>query len=267
MSDLPVLRDTIESIFQAKCRALVAIGAMQRLDKEISSIFEDIHGYSPCHPDYRFDNHMDKREEKYVDRTCWRYLVGLFFLERYMLCTDYERMKKEIENFETPVFTIENARAWIEGLKDLINDNVRMLVKQVYRTIIDGHYNTGAGCNAQKKKRNNAGVDQMFILRTGDYSSLFGYWSSRPTETDDLEKVCYLLDGKTVPDVTAKMTMKQTQNGHYECEYFTIDVRKNGNTQYKLAPAIRDKLNRYGPEGATIGENIKIKIFQDRWAS
>lgn len=263
-------RHTVESLFAAKLDIIGKLRCYAELDDEINVALKGISGYRPYDTNYRWDYHQAKPtdptpEEKYVDRICWRYLVRIFFLERYLLCTEYKKMLDEIEHFHTPEFTVENANAWLAGLKDLINDNVRTLVKQVYRDIIDGTYRTGSSYNAPRKKRNNNGVDKRFILSTNDYSSLFGYWSRTPTITDDLEKVCYLLDGKTVPEKTAKDTMRETKSAEYSCEYFSLKACANGNTHYVLSDETRDKLNRYGPEGAVLGENIKIKIVPNRW--
>jgi hypothetical protein len=261
------VRDSIESIYERKVGILRNLERLNEIDGELESAFSVMNNWRPYRIDFRFDNTAENPAEKYVDRACWAHLVSLFHLERYMLCTDYEKMEKEIEEFRTPEYTIENARAWIAGLKDLVNDNVRTLVKKVFVSITEGTYRVGSGYNGTKKKRNNNGVDKNFILSTGDWSSCFGYWSNCPTVTDDLEKVCYLLSGKTLPEKTAKMTMRDEKSEIFEGEFFTLKFCKNGNTHYTLADDIRGKLNLYGPSGAVIGENIKIKVFENRWTS
>ncbi|MGO8695971.1 MAG: DUF4942 domain-containing protein [Rectinemataceae bacterium] len=261
------LRDTIESIYERKVSILADIARLSELDNSLENSLEALGGYRPYRIDFRFDNTAENRAEKYVDRVCWYRLISLFHLERYMLCTDYQKMESEIQEFRTPAYTVENARAWIAGLKDLINDNIKTLIKRVFQEITDGTYRVGGGWNGTKKKRNNNGIDKNFILDTGDWSSCFGYWSDRPTVTDDLEKVCYLLSGKTLPEKTAKAVMRDEKKEIFGNEYFTLRFCKNGNTHYTLADPIRDKLNLYGPEGAVIGENIKIKVFENRWAS
>jgi hypothetical protein len=47
-----------------------------------------------------------------------------------------------------------------------------------------------------------------------------------------------------------------------ENDYFSVKFCKNGNTHYTMNEEIREKLNKWGPEGNIIGENIKIKIFE-----
>jgi hypothetical protein len=255
-----VPRLDIPAIYALKLKLLSDLKAMESLEKHIDEEFTTISTYSPARVDWDYGSHHASSNEKYVDRACWRYLVNLFNLDRYMLCTDYERLTKEIEEYETPVFTIENAEAWLAGLKSLIYDNVKTLVKQVFKTITEGTYHVG-GWNGPEKKRNNNGVDKRFILHTSDNYGVFSY-SSTPTVTDDLEKVCYILAGKTLPDRNAKDVMRGEKKSTFECEYFSLKVCENGNTHYVLSDEIRDKLNLYGPEGAIIGENVKIKILE-----
>ena len=95
MSDI-IKRLDIESIFQIKINALEKLKQLEIIDNEIRKELEQINGYRPYRIDYRYDTYDEDREKKYIDRICWYYLVGLFELEKYMLCTDYEKMMKEI---------------------------------------------------------------------------------------------------------------------------------------------------------------------------
>ena len=257
-----IVRLGIPDVFEVKVELLGQIARLKAVDGDIRKTFERINGYSPIDLCERYETYAQDAAEKYVDKVCWRYLVGLFHLEKYMLCSDYAKMQEDIDGCRTPPFTVENAEAWIAGLKDLIYDNVRTLVKKVFQEITRGTYQTGSSYNAPRKKRNNNGVDKHFILRTGEWNMMFAYWDERPTVTDDLEKVCYLLSGQTLPEKTAKALMKSEKKEEYSNKFFTIRVYRNGNTHYTLSDEIRDKLNRYGPEGAVLGEDIKIKIVE-----
>lgn len=261
-----IKRLNIESIYQIKISILNKIKKLETIDHDIEKELELIKGYRPYTLNFKYDNYDKDREIKYVDRVCWNYLVGLFELEKYMLCTDYEKMRKEIQNFQTPEFTIKNAQSWIDGLKELIYENIKTLINQVFISITEKTYYTGSGyCNRQKKKRNNNGIDENFIITTGDYDLIFGWYSHRPTITDDLEKVCYILSCEKLPDLTCKIIMRDKKQNEYENKYFRIKVCKNGNTHYWLNDEIRNKLNYYGSGKGIIGENIRIKIFEKGW--
>lgn len=160
----------IADVFAVKVELLGQIARLQALDGEIRGTFERINGYSPIDLRERYETHAQDAPEKYVDKACWRYLVSLFHLEKYMLCSDYARLQEDID-----------------------------------------------GC-------------------------------------------------RTLPEKTAKALMRAEKREEYSNEFFALKVCRNGNTHYTLSDEIRDKLNRYGPEGAVLGEDIKIKIVE-RWAS
>jgi hypothetical protein len=259
-------RFTIPDIIQIKNNYLNQIYKLDKLDTDINKNLQQINSYRPYRLNFDYYNSKEKPEVGYIDRACWSYLVRLFELHKYMLGTDYDKMQKDIENFKFPDFTLENAEGWILGLKDVIYDNVKTLIKTVFKKLTEDTYYTGSGYSSRKKKkRNNNGVDKRFIISTNDYSAIFGYNWYRPTITDDLEKVSYLLDGKKLPELTLKQKMKQDKKSEYANEYFKIKIYENDNTHYTLTDDLRDKLNLYGPEGAIIGENIKIKIFDKNY--
>jgi hypothetical protein len=93
----------------------------------------------------------------------------------------------------------------------------------------------------------------------------YSYGWGRPTITDDLEKVCFILSGFPVPDVTCKDIMRRDKVREYKNEFFSLKICQNGNTHYWLNEDVRNKLNLIGSGHDRFGENIKIKIFDKRW--
>jgi len=261
MSDI-IKRPTINALYRMKCDVLVKLSTIRNTDTAIRDILDEFGGYSPLRLDWSLGTTADNSEEKYVDQICWSYLVKLFHLRKYMLCTEYDKLSKEIAEFRAPDFTPENAVAWIDGLKSLIHENVRTMLKSVYDKLISSHYYTGSSSyRGEKKKRNNNGLDSWFILYTYDYQIMY-QWAHGMTITDDLEKACYILDGKAVPDRTIKEVMRADKLLEGKNDYFEIRVCKNGNTHYRIHEETRRKLNLIGPDGNIIGEQIRIKIFE-----
>lgn len=264
MNEIAV-RYTVPDIYALKVRALQEIAELEAIDSREFAL-KHIGGWAPWRIDFRFGNYdkFERRQEIYVDRYCWRYLVNFYALEKYMLCTEYDKLIKDIEEDRTPVFTVENAEGWLAGLKEMVYENVRMLCKRVYENLCTSTYRTGSGYNGVKKKRNNNGVDHFFILSTSDYRRVFSCYASTPTITDDLEKACYLLDGKLVPEVTIIEQARSLKKSEVANEYFSIKMCANGNTHYRLAQEMADRLNRICPDGTLIGEKMRIKIFEGR---
>ena len=260
------IEDTIIDVFKIKIKMLSNCKNMCRLDKENEQISEGLHGHNPL-PLERSRSYHGGTYQEYIERLCWSFIVNLFELEKYMLCTAYEKMKKDIEENKIPEFTVENVMGWTAQLKSLIHDNLNTLVKTVFEAVTKGVYYTGAvSWKADKKKRNNNGIDKFFILAAGDYNSLYGWHNTSPTLTDDFEKACYILDGKTIPELTIKKIMYADKLSESENKYFKIRICKTGNTHYRMKDEkILELLNLIGSGKQTLGENIKIKIFEKRW--
>lgn len=264
---------SLEDLFRTRIELIRDMEDFLAQSKELELKFKSINGHTPFRIDEQYDaSGLGYGEQKvgigqlYTDRILWRFVVKQFNLEKYMLATHYQKMMEEVQNFKTPEFTIENVNAWLNGLKSLIHENVKTLVKSVFKEITEGTYHTGSGYNAPRKKRNNNGVDKMFILRTNDHFTIDRYYNNKPTITDDLEKVCYILDGKVLPKETLKNRMSTGKVWEAEDDYMKVKVYQNGNTHYTLKEEVREKLNLYGPTENVIGENIKIKIFdRDNW--
>lgn len=253
----------IKDIYDKKIQMIKNCKEIERLVDENKSLAESIDGYDPLQLNHRQYKHQDGYE-KYIDRTCWYFLSNQFNLQKYMLCTEYKKMNQDIEDNKTPDFNPVNALGWVRQLKDLIYDNVKTLIEKVFADITEKVYYTGSGySNEKKKKRNNNGIDKFFIITTYDYRRVFGY-SCDPTITDDLEKCLYILNGKLVPEVPIKDTMRKNKIDTAENEYMKIKVCKNDNTHYWIkSEKVLNILNRIGSgESNLFGENIKIKIFE-----
>lgn len=257
-----IKRKSIHEICDIKRQILTEYEKLNSADKIISSLSEQLNTYSNHELNYRNCGwHGEDRIEKELDKDIWFYLIDFYHLEKYMLCTEYDKLKKQIYEYNFPRFTLENADQWLIALKKVVYENVQKLICEVFDRITNEAYWTGAN-GRTKKKRNNAGIDKHFILTTQD-SSYLGWYDRGPTITDDLEKACYLMDGNYLPDVTIKALLKREKRWEGENKYFKILVCKNGNTHYWIKDEIRDKLNFYGSKKGVLGENIKIKILDD----
>lgn len=248
-------RLTIEEIYKMKLDYLASCKEMHEALERSDNIMHRINSYT----NYRIDNTTREIRDdvKYFDKEAWKYLCKTYQVEKYMLCTEYEKLQNDISYGRVPEFTIENVRGWIAGLNQTVCDNVKKMLYNVYDKITNGYYYVGK----EKKKRNNTGIDKNFIITTYDYSCMYNYWTGGPTLTDDLEKVCYILDGKSVPDITIKNVMKGNNACEGKNDYFEIKICLNGNTHYKLTDETWLRLNKIAGNRAMIGQNIKIKVF------
>ena len=166
---------------------------------------ESINNYSF----YRIQREVHDSDERNIDQRCWMYLIKLYSLEKYMLCTEYQKLKDKITYFDFPVFNVENANSCVLSLKSMVYESIQKLIEDVFERITQETYYTGSGySNRKEKKRNNNGIDKHFIITTGDNYAI-NWYSGRPTITDDLEKACYIIDGQELPEVTIKNAMRR----------------------------------------------------------
>jgi len=265
------IEDIVDKIVQMKDQMIKNCDEMTRLFNEnhkLSKIIDD-YSFDPIRFDYnQYHYKPDDNYIKNIQRHCWRYMIDLFELKKYMLLSEYDRVQKEIEDNNFLEFTRKNVLAWVAGLKDLIYDNLTTLVTQVFGKIIEDYYYTGSGYSGtKKKKRNNNGIDHFFILTTYDYRNVFGYRCD-VSITDDLEKCLYILAEKKVPELPIKEIMHKEKISEYENEIWKIKVCKNDNTHYWIKDEkLLQRLNFIGSGKGKIGENIKIKVFDKRWGS
>lgn len=256
------IEEIITSIEIKKNAMIKNCREMERLFKENKEMSRSINGFDPLQFKYCQYKHGDGYE-KYINRICWYYIVSVFDMRKYMLCSEYDRMMEGIENNKTPDFTRKNVLGWVAGLKQLIHDNLNTLVKQVFSKITKEGYRTGpGGWRAAKKKRNNNGVDSFFIISTSDYYYVFNYRSGI-TITDDLEKCLYILAGRKLPEKTVKKMMRENKKNEWENDIWRVKACKNGNTHYWIKDEkVLMLLNKIGSGNGTIGENIRIKILE-----
>jgi hypothetical protein len=252
---------TVDELLMIKYRLDATIDAIQQGKEDLHAELEKVEGYVP-HEYYT--SHSTKSDKKEAEKYLWLYLLRAYRVEQYILSDEFNEVQKSVYDKEAPDFTEANVRGWIDGLAERMYSGAVALIKKVYADLVNGTYHVG-GWNGEKKKRNNNGIDSNFILSAYDYSSLYGYHISKPTITDDLEKACYLLDGKRLPDQRLKETMRLANATTGKNEYMEITVHKNNNTHYKLTEEARARLNKYGPEGNEIGEAVKIKILGKGW--
>lgn len=257
-------KTTIYDLLEVKRNVLQEYKKLEEVNKNIADIMSMIDRYPIHNIDYRNNRpYGENATRRAIDQKLWIELLKKYQLKNYMLCTEYDKMEKDIYEYKFPEFTQENAEGWILGLKATIYDNVKQLVSKVYDEITQRTYYTGGSSynNCVKKKRNNNGIDKHFIISTGDIYNIQS-WNDRPTITDDLEKACYILAGADLPEMGIKRHLRQNKQYEAENEYFRIKICLNGNTHYWIKDNIRQKLNLYGSKKGVIGENIKIKIFE-----
>ena len=97
MNDITV-RKTIEDVFAIKLKVLAVYQNLEALAKDADVLMESINNYSF----YRIQRDVHDSDEKNIDQRCWMYFIKLYNLEKYMLCTEYQKLTDQIDNFDFP---------------------------------------------------------------------------------------------------------------------------------------------------------------------
>lgn len=251
-----IKRLSVADIIKLRNEAYAETKALEAQMKKLQDSCKKLDGRAPA--PYSLKKNFSADAIKILDYRYWKYMVDYFHLQDFMLSSEYEKLTDEIEYFRTPEFTESNVMGWVSGMKDLINKGVKTLAESIYNELVNAKYETGN----KTKKRNNNGVDKRFILKAYDYG--IEYCSiNQPTITDDLEKLCYILDGKELPEHRMKANIYHDYRhyGETSCPYFSIKVCKNNNTHYCLTDETVARLNKIGGGGFVIGQDVKIKVF------
>ena len=111
-----VVRKSIQDVYEIKIKVLAAYQKLQATAKEADQLMEGINNCSF----YRIHRDVHDSDERNVDQRCWMYFIKLYNLEKYMLCTEYQKLRDQITNFDFPVFNVENANSWVLSLKSMV---------------------------------------------------------------------------------------------------------------------------------------------------
>lgn len=251
-----VKRETIQSLILSRNKTLELYSNLKEVHLKLCQEHSIVKPYEIVKLEF-MSRKYDLDEIKEFDKYYWHKLLLLFSIERFMLCTEYEKIKwKILDDCDFLPFTEENVQGFLESCSAWIKDGVNEMLKRVFEQLIDGYYYVGK----VRKKRNLNGVAKDFILYTFDYNRIAFYRDS-PTITDDLEKLCFLIAGKELPKIGMIQQIEKSKIFTAENDYFSIRVCKNGNTHYKFKDGFEKKINFLYADRTKIGDATKIKIL------
>jgi hypothetical protein len=210
----------------------------------------------------------DRTFDRAIDERSWNYFFGSGRLMDIMSQDDIERFHKKLSDPDP--FTAEEAFKYYNSAEDIAVNSFERLLHSVFEKLTSATYRPGNSWKNDRKKQNNREIDNYFRMSSSIKKGHFGKWEwhyySVPIY-DDLEKVCFLLDGKNPPKQpnTINCRIKSESCNIIGNEYFTITLYLNGNNKVNfLRDDIREKLNKYGPKGNALGVDIKTQIMTER---
>ena len=128
-------RLTVTELVDLRERLIVEHDKMYACKDNIQKMFEAINAHDFVVLKISDSNCYEHPIVKSIDQRMWFYMVRLFNLEKYMLCTEYKKLESQICDYDFPEFTLANAEAWLSSVKLLVYENVQKMIEDDARSV------------------------------------------------------------------------------------------------------------------------------------
>lgn len=225
------------------------------------------HTYSFLHLDDGARSQIEEKQIiKEIDGKCWSYFFDTMNLSQVMSVKQIEKFHEKLKDPEE--YTAHKAHEYMANIMNIVENSFKELLSEVFIRLTNSKYQTGR----QIKKRNNSKIDVNSHVSEYVYMG-YGHWDinySHPAIFSDLEKCCCILDNKRSPkypeDINSRIRQLGEVERDIETDYFDLTLYKTGNQKLRFTRVdILDMINKYGPSGCTLGENVRIKVFNTGW--
>jgi len=210
------------------------------------------------HPDYIDERDIEHIRKK-LDVRFWHQCLEEFQVEKFLTTTDKEKLYEKLED-EAPVFNFENVMATIHGFMNSKEATATAMIRKIYEEVTDVVFRKGNSFRATGEKRLQTGIPKSFrasIFYTygKGLPAYISSMNSRFALIEDLERACYLVDGKLQPDrqLNIHSLVDLALRNHrsiVDGPYFQLEMFKNGNVKvtFKSLEVLKT-LNHWGQKG------------------
>lgn len=209
------------------------------------------------HPDFIDQSDIDSIRKK-MDYTFWNHCLEVNQVEKYLTTTDKEKLYEKLEE-ETPTFNFQNVMETIESFQQSKEARATNMIKKIYDQVTDLVFSKG-NKHANREKRLQLGIPQtlrasIFYVYGDGLPSYVSTRNSRFNIIEDLERACYLVDGKLQPDVQKNITALTTEalrkdERFIDSPYLEMQIYKNGNVKIKFKSLeTLKRFNYWGQKG------------------
>lgn len=209
---------------------------------------------------YRYEDEIESLR-KVIDKGYWYDVLNKMQIEKLTTAEDKRKIFEKIEK-ETPAFNEKDVREYLANLVDSPQALASNMIKKVFESISQINFRAGNNWRGEKKQMNINGIEKSFrasLFGSAKSFSDFRYTTWRYGRGSDflldLERVCYLVDGKIQPDysnnIIAILDNEITQgNDVANNTYFKVKLFLNGNVKIDfLNTEILDRINLWGSDG------------------
>lgn len=214
------------------------------------------------YPQYIKERDIDDLRKK-MDYNYWHQCLDELQVEKYLTTKDKETLFEKFQE-KCPVFNEVNVNEALYGFMNSKEATATEMIKKIYHQVTDLTFRVGNKYRAPSEKRIQLDIPlsfraSMFYVHSGGLPSYVSSSNSRFELIEDLERACFLCDGKTQPDRMKNIRAKtdETLRAHSDLvhgDYFTLKIFKNGNIKIDFTNSeVLKTLNRWGKTGKYLG--------------
>lgn len=254
------IEDTITSLDESRNLICEKIDQVEELIREIQQEYrkhsEHSLSFKDSICDYSASIDKDKLR-KTIDWKFWDIVLDISQVEKFISSKEKSDMRYKMMD-EPPIFSADDARKLISGIMNSTEALATNLIKKIYSELANASFYVGNKYNAKKQLKNKNKIEKSFRMSVFSSYGLPSYVMHNDEKVailQDLERVCYLVDGKLQPEIQGNIVNKieeglRTGNLNIAGEYFNIIIFKNGNVKVDFKDKdIVDKINLWGSRG------------------
>lgn len=212
------------------------------------------------YPDYLRKEDIEELRND-MDGEFWRDCLNELQVEKFLTTKDKEKLFDKLSE-KCPVFNEANVNETLVSFMTSKDATATDMIKKIYHEVTDMVFRLGNNSRNENEKRLQLGIPKsfratLFYGRNGLPHYISGY-DKNFAFIDDLERACYLVDGKVQPDrqncirsqTDEALRVSKTQ---VDGAYFVLDFFKNGNVKltFKNLEMLKT-LNHWGQTGKYI---------------
>jgi hypothetical protein len=205
------------------------------------------------HPNY-IDEHDMETFRKDLDKNFWHEILDEYQAEKYMTATDKKNFFEKLDE-NSPIFDLENVQTMVDSFVNSKEALATNMIAKIYENVTDSYFRVGGKNRGEKRIQKEIPASfrlSVFYTYGKGLPSYVSTSNSRFNIISDLERACYLCDGKKQPDynntIESRTTLVFREGKDYlEGEYFNLKFYKNGNVLISFNNLdVLNTLNKWG---------------------
>lgn len=235
------IQDTLKNLSESREKIVSKIDQLQTLLYEINQEYKlhSEHTISFANHISNYDGKVEKGNIiKEIDYKFWSIALDLSQVEKFISSKEKSDMKEKMHE-NPPEFNYTQAKNLVHSVMSSTEALATNLIKKIYSELTNTAFYAGNHYRATKQLKNKNKIEKSFRMSVFSRYGLPSYVRHNDAQVavlQDLERVCYLVDGKLQPDSQGNIVTKLEQalrakelvvNG----DYFTLTMFKNGNVK------------------------------------